>query len=159
MMIGGSGEHLEVNFGALVSRESNEANLASFLRSKNSLESPTRGEDLIWIGIANHLVELQQVNVVSPKAPERFLELAGGAGLCASIDFRHQEGFFTITILEGFPHTNFALSAVVVPAVVQEVDAFIEGLSNNCEALAGIGLLTEVITTDTNHRNAFARTA
>jgi len=54
-----------MNLGAFMSRESNKANLAGFLRLEHSFESPTCGKDSVWIGTSDDFVKLQQVDSVS----------------------------------------------------------------------------------------------
>src|SRR5215469_16255844 len=159
LMFGSGIEHFEMNLGTLVSRESDEADFAGFFRFENSFESSARSEDSVGISIANHLVELQQVNVVRLKTPQRFLDLRGGTRFCPAINFRHQKGFVTITILEGLTHANFALAAVIVPAVIQEIESFVEGLANDRDAFVGITLRTQVVAADADERNLFARAA
>ena len=65
MLLGSGGKHFEMNIGTLVSRKTNEANLAGFLRLEHSFESPTCGKDSVWIGTSDDFVKLQQVDSVS----------------------------------------------------------------------------------------------
>src|SRR5215471_2735433 len=159
MVLGGGGEHFEMNVRTLVSGKTKEANFAGFLRGENGFESSSGCKDSIWIGVSNDFVKLKQVDTVGLQAPKRFFELAAGRGFISSVDLCHQESLFAIAVPERFAHTNFALAAVVVPAVVQKVDALVESLSNNRDALVGIYLLTEVISADSNQRDFFAGAA
>ena len=47
--------------------------------------------------------------------------------LCAAVDFCHQEDALSIAVLQGLSHANLTGALVVVPAVVHEVDAVIDG--------------------------------
>src|SRR5215469_5758743 len=159
MLLGSGGKHFEMNIGTLVSRKTNEANLAGFLCCENSFESSTWSKDAIWISVPNDFVKLKQVDAVGLEPAERFVELATRGGFVSPIDLGHQEGFFAVTIAKRFAHANFTLAAVVVPAVVQEIDALIEGLANDGDALVGVGLLAQVIAANANQRDSFAGAA
>jgi len=60
----------------------------------------------------------------------------------------HQKGFLTIAVTQSFAHSNFALSAVVVPAVIEEIDSFIQSRSNNSNTLGWIALSRQMIPTE-----------
>src|SRR6516164_10378022 len=120
MMLGGGGEHFEMNVRTLVAGKTNEANFAGFLRSENGFEISSCRKDSIWIGVSNDFVKLKQVDTVGLQAPKRFLELAAGRGFISSVDLCHQESLFAIAVAERLAHTNFALAGVVVPARSEE---------------------------------------
>src|SRR5204863_3091521 len=53
-------------------------------------------------------------------------------------------------------HAHFALAIVVVPAVVEEVDAVVERRANNSDALLLIMLRAEVVSANPDHRHPLA---
>src|ERR1700674_1957397 len=77
----------------------------------------------------------------------------------SAIDFGHQKGLLSITIAQRFAHSNFALSAVVVPAVIEKIDSFIDSRANNANALFGIALAAQVISTESDQGNLFTAAA
>jgi hypothetical protein len=48
-----------MNVWTLVACEADKADLARFLGFQDDLNRPARGENAIWIGIANHIMDLQ----------------------------------------------------------------------------------------------------
>src|SRR5712671_855328 len=148
-----------MNVWALVACKSDKSDLASFLRLRDGFDGSAVGENAIRIGIANHFVELEQVDPIRLQPAQRFVDLGCGSGLVAAIDLGHQEGFLAIAIAQCFAHANFTLSAVVVPAVVEEIDSFIDSGTHDANTLVGIALFAQVISTEPDQRNAFARAA
>src|SRR5258708_36902549 len=65
---------------------------------------------------------------------QRFVELPRRFRLRAAVDLRHQEGLRAIAVAERLAHADFARAFVVVPAVVEEVDAAIDGGANDPNA-------------------------
>src|ERR1700704_72314 len=148
-----------MNVWALMACKSDKSYLPGLLRLGDGFDGSAFGENAIRIGIANHFVELEQVDSIRLQPAQRFVDLGCGSGLVAAIDLGHQEGFLAITIAQCFAHANFTLSAVVVPAVVEEIDSFIDSRTHDANALVGIALLAQVITAEPDQRNAFARAA
>jgi len=68
--------------------------------------------------------------------------------LCATIDLGHQESLPAITVAQGFTHSNFALSSVVIPAVIKKIDSLIDSCTNDPDAFARIALSSQVIPTE-----------
>ena len=101
--------------------------------------------------IANHFMELEQIDLIRLQPSQGFIELCRSSGFVPAVDLGHQEGFLAIAIAQGFAHSNFALSTVVVPAVIEEVDPFIDSRANNANALFGIALLAEVVPSEPDH--------
>src|ERR1700726_457970 len=148
-----------MNVRALVASESDKTHLARLLRFQYGFHPSVLGKNTVWIRISNHFVELQQVNSIGLQPSQRFVELDGCSGFGSTVDLGHQKGPLTITVTKGFAHSNFALSPVVVPAVIEKIDSFIDSRSNNPDALCWVALLAQVITAEPDHRNAFPGTA
>ena len=68
----------------------------------------------------------------------------------ASVDLGHEECFLAVPIAYYFSHAHFALAAVAVPAVVDEIQSFIEARADNPNAFLRIGLFAKMITAESN---------
>src|SRR5439155_10275254 len=128
-------EHPEVNRGILVSRETDVANPPRIPRLEGRLDRPDSGEDPRRILHPNDLVELQQIDDVRLESLERLLDLPGGRGPRLAVDLGHQESSLAVAVPKGFPHPDLALSIVVVPGVVEEIDACVDRGSDDAKAL------------------------
>ncbi len=80
-------------------------------------------------------MDLHQVDVISLEPHQRLFQLVARRGSRAPVDFGHQKGFLPVTTLESLAHPYFAGAIVVIPAVVEEIDAFVQGFSHNAEGL------------------------
>jgi len=81
-------------------------------------------------------VVLEQVDDVGLEALEALVDLLGGGLLRPAVDLVHQEDLRAVAILQGLAHADLARAFVVVPAVVHEGNAAIDGLANelNCRS-------------------------
>ena len=52
-----------------------------------------------------------------------------------AVDLGHQEHFLAVAVPQGLAHADLALAVVVVPAVVHEVDAVVDGGADDPDAL------------------------
>ena len=80
-------------------------------------------------------MELQKIDVVDLQPLERLVELAGGGLLGAAVDLGHQEGLLAVAVLEGLAHPLLALAVVVIPGVVEEIEAAVERRADDLKAL------------------------
>src|SRR5256712_2124291 len=119
----GGVEHPEMDGGALVAGETDVADLARALRRHHRFQRAVRAEHAFRIRHADHLVELHEVDAVGLEPAERFLDLLRGALLAAAVDLGHQKRFLAIAVAERLSHAELARATVVVPALVEEVDA------------------------------------
>src|SRR2546427_12164318 len=119
-------EHPQMNRGTLVSREADVADPPRVLRLESRPDCAALGEDPTRILHPDDLVELQEVDDVRLESSERLLDLPRGRRPRLSVDFGHQECSLSISVPEGFPHPNLALPVVVVPGVVEEIDARVD---------------------------------
>ena len=87
---------------------------------------------------------------------ERFVDLLGRARLGVAVNLGHQECFLPIPVLQRFPHADFAVAAVVVPAIVEEIDALIEGGANDADAFLLVALHADVVTAKPDAGDFFA---
>src|SRR5271156_3985365 len=142
-----------------VTRKTDVTQLALLFRCQRRFHSAINGENSVGIGVANYLVKLQKVHVVGLQPAQRFVYLLGRALFGAAVNLGHQESFLAVTILQRFAHADFAFAAVVVPAVVQEIDAFIEPGANDAYAFLHVTLPGEVISAEAYAGHFFAGVA
>ena len=96
-------------------------------------------------------MELQQVDHVGLQAREGLVELLGGGLLGAAVDLGHQEDLLAVAVLEGLAHADFAAAVVVVPAVVHEGDAGVDGGADDLDALLLVLLPADVVAAQADH--------
>src|SRR5882762_8002060 len=152
-------KHFEVNVRTLVPGEADVADLALLLGRQHSFHPTARSEDAYGIAFANYLVKLQQVDVVGLQSAKRLIQLLGSGLLSLAIDLGHQERLLTVTVAQRLAHANLALPIVIVPAVVEEVDAGIERRADDANALLLIGLHADVVAAEAHNGNFLAGTA
>src|SRR5580692_9055713 len=110
-----------MNVRALVPGKTNVTDFSLLPGSERRLHTAALSKNSRRISFANDFVKLQQIDVIGLQPPKRLFQLLLSrlSGLC--IDLGHEKSLLTITIAQRFAHADFADSAVVVPAVVQEV--------------------------------------
>src|SRR5580692_11925053 len=114
-----------MNIGALVAGESDVTDLTCLLGLKYGFHRSPFGKNAVRIGLANHFMELEQIDSIGLQPSQRFIELCCSRGFVSAVNLGHQEGFLAITIAQRLAHANFALAGVVVPAVIEKVDPFV----------------------------------
>ena len=62
----------------------------------------------------------------------------------AAIDFGHEEDFVAIAVAERLAHADLAVAVVIVPAVVHEGDAAIDGGADDADAFWFVGWVADV---------------
>ena len=128
-------ERVEMDVRIFVAGESDVADFAGFLCGECRFHGAAVGEDAVGIVEANDFVVLDEINVIGLQAFEAGFDLAFGSLFGAAIDFRHQKNFLAIAVFQSFAHEDFALAFVVVPTVVHEGDAAIDGGADELNAL------------------------
>src|SRR5438445_13762909 len=89
---------------------------------------------LMRIVIPQDLVMLHEIDATGPQPLERLVELPHRLRVRPPVDLRHQKDLLPVAIPERVSHAGLARAVVVVPAVVQKVDATVDGRSNDPEA-------------------------
>src|SRR5256885_5908813 len=146
-----------VNRRILVACETDRADLAGFLSFHHRFECTAFSEDAIRVFEADDFVELHQVDAVSLQALKTCVDLPGGFRLGTAIDFVHQEDLLTVAVLKRFAHADLARAFVVVPAVVHEGHAAVDGLADERNRLVlGNRRLADVPATQADDGDAFA---
>src|SRR6266436_819390 len=159
LMRGGSFEHVQVHRRIFVAGETDVADLAGFFRFEDGFHTAAGSEDALRVGDANDFVELEKINVVGLKAAQRFIELRCGGLAGLAIDFGHEEGLLTVAVAQRLAHADLTAAAIVVPAVVEEVDATVESGADDLDAFLFVGLHAKVIAPEANNRDPLAAAA
>ena len=99
-------------------------------------------------------MNLPQIEVIGPQAPQRFVELAHGDRGVASVraDFGHQEDRLP-AIGDRPSHPAFAFSFVILPCVVEEVDAGVDRFVHDPYGLGVRFGFAEMIAAEADDRN------
>ncbi len=84
--------------------------------------------------IADDLVMLHEIDAVGLEASKRLIQLSRRLDFRPSVDLCHQEDVLPVAIAQRIAHPYFARAVVVIPAVVEEVDAAIDRVANNPDA-------------------------
>src|SRR5207247_9084188 len=96
-------------------------------------------------------------DAVSWQALKARVGRAVGFRLGAAIDFVHQEDLLTVAVLKSVPHADLARAFVVVPAVVHEGNAAVDGLPDELNrVLLGNRRLADVPAAQADDGDAFA---
>ncbi len=99
---------------------------------------------------------LHEVDVVGLQAFEAVVELFVRLGRRPAVDLGHQEDFLAIAVAQSFAHADFTAAHVVVPRVVEEGDAAVDGRANDLDAVLFVRLHADVETAQTDARHLFA---
>ena len=114
--------------GSLWAGEADETELALLLGVEKGFHRAVLLEDAVRVLHADDLVVLDEINVVRAEAGETFLDLAHGGLLGAPVDLGHLENLVTaVVLLVRLAGAEFAGAQVVVPRVVHEGDAMVDG--------------------------------
>src|SRR5271165_99743 len=153
------GQHFQMNIRTLMSCEADKADFAPFLSLQDGFHCPAFRKNAVRIGVANYFVKLEEIDPVSLQTAQGINDLACSRGFRAPVDLGHEKSFLAIAVAQRLAHANFTFAAVVVPTVVEKVDAFIEARADNTDAFLGIRLLAKMIATQSDERNIFSGAA
>src|ERR1035441_4892398 len=128
-------QHLQMHSGTLVARKADIADFSRLFSLKHRFHGAAGREDAVRIVHTDDLVELQEIDMAGLQAAQRFFDLVRSSVLVASIDFGHQECALAIAVAQRLAHAKLALPAVVVPAVVEEVNSLIDGRAHDAKTL------------------------
>src|SRR5213595_1549970 len=110
-----------------VAGESNVTKLPSFARFNQRGIRSFRVKDTMWIVKPDNFMMLDQIDVVDSKATQRFFKLFARLLLGPSIDLGHHKRTVAVAVTQCPAHAFFTRAIVVVPGVVEEVNASIDG--------------------------------
>jgi hypothetical protein len=74
-------------------------------------------------------MKLKQVDDVGLQPFQGFVKLFCCRLGCVAVNFGHQEDAISVSIAQGFSHSDFAGTTVVVPAIIHKINAIIDGSS------------------------------
>ncbi len=153
-------EHAQVDQRILVTGEADEAKLARLARVFERGLCTVFIEDTEGVFVADDFVMLNEVDAVCFEAGEAFVELTGSLFVGTAVYLGHQEGFLPVAIAQGLAHAGFAEAAVVIPTVVEEVHAAIEGSADEAQGERFVDVLeAEVPASEADGGNLFAGSA
>jgi hypothetical protein len=136
-------QHAKVDEPIFMAGEADEADFAGFARIEKSLDRAAGRKETIGIFHANHLMELELIDVAGLEPLERFIELLRGGLFSAAIRFRYQENRLAVTV-------------VLVPGVVHEVNAAVDGGADDLRRERIGSGFSDMRTADTQHGNGLA---
>src|ERR1700687_225158 len=142
-----------MNVGTFVAGEANVANFAGLLCFAHGFHRSALGKNELRIVVANYFVELQEIDAISLKASQRLADLARSRSFRAPVDLGHEKCFLPIAVAQRVAHADFALAAIVVPAVVEKTDSLIQPGADNANTFLGIRLLAKMIATEADERD------
>ncbi len=111
--------------------ESDEAHFALFFRELQRFGRTTRPDEERRIVIERDAVDLPKVEVVGLEPPQGLFEHSHGEVLIAPVraNLGHKKDMIA-EALERFAHPLFGFATMVLPAVVEEGDAAIDGVAD-----------------------------
>ena len=131
--------------------EADVAHLPLALRLVERVHDATFGEMPLGVVVVHALVYLPEIEIIGAQTLQRFLELTHRDFRVTSMraHLGHQKDHIA-PVVDGLPHTLFALAFVILPGVVKKVDAGLNGFVNDADGLGGALGLSEVIAAQTD---------
>src|SRR5437016_12465032 len=142
--------------GALVAGETDVADLARALRRHHRFQRAVRPDRPLRIRHPDPFVELHEFDAVGLQSPERLVDLPRGTLLVAPVDLGHEKRLFAIAVAQRLSHAELARPAVVVPAVVEEVDAAVDGRAYDADGFLLVRLPPEMVAAHADQRHHLA---
>src|SRR5665213_1830202 len=153
-------QHIQVNMRVLMAGKSDKANLARAFGIEKGFHGAMRREDAVGVVEADYFVVLEKIDMIDPQTLQRFVNLLRGFFFRAPIDLGHDESLRAVTVPERLTHPDLALPVVVIPGIVHEFQARIDGGANDLHSIGtGKLRLTDVRASQTDHRNFLSRAA
>src|ERR1022692_3442684 len=150
-VISGSGiQHPEMNKRVLMAGKTDVTNLSRAPGFHHGFDCAVCAENSVRIFQSDDLVELHQVNSIRLQPFQGFVDLLGGGFFGAAVALGHEESPFPVTVSQSFPHADFADTVIVVPAVVHEGDALVNGAADNRYARSFVRLFAYVKSAQSN---------
>src|ERR1700737_2165758 len=116
-----------MNVGILVPGESDEPDLARLLSIDERAVGDLLVENAMRIFIAEDLVMLDEIDPVGLQSAQRLVQLPRRRFPRPAVDLCHDERLLPVAVTESSPHPPLAGTQVIVPAVIEEIDASIDG--------------------------------
>ena len=139
-----------MNVRTLVAGETDKADLTCFLCVNDGLHRSTFRKNAVRIVFPDYFVELEKIDSVCLQAAQRLVDLAGCGGFATPVDLGYEKRFLPIAVAQRVAHADFALAAIVVPAVVEKIDSLIKPGADDANAFLRIRLFAKMIATEPN---------
>ena len=125
-----------------MTRETDISNLSGIARF-NGCAHPAPLENPFRIVIVIAFVEHPQIEVIRPEAPQTVFETGHGTGVIPLTVLRHEENLLALPVHgERAAHHLFGEAVVIIPGVIEEVNAFADGGVHESNGV-GFGMLIE----------------
>src|SRR3989441_5069890 len=141
----GGFEHPEMDGGTLVPGESDVTDLAGAPRRRHRFQRTVRPEHPLRVRHPDHLVELHEVDVGGLQPAQRLVDLLRRRLLGATVDRGHDQRLVAIAVAQRLSHADLAHPAVVVPAVVEEVDSAVDRRADDADGFLLVRLPPEMV--------------
>ena len=139
--------------GILVPSKADVPDFAGFLGLESRLQAALL-EHPIRVGVIDHLVELPEIDAIRAHPSQAVLEIAHRALVVALAVLGHQEDLVTLARLgEGATHDLLGPTIVVVPSVVEEGHALVDGDMHHPHGLVLVLDRTDVPAPETHNRD------
>ena len=103
---------------------------------------------------------LHEVDAVGLQPLQRLIELPRRFLVRSPVDLRHQEDLLPVAVAERLAHARLARAVVVVPAVVEEVDAAVHGRADDPDGQLRVDVFeSEMPASDADCGDSFPRLA
>src|SRR5580700_3080874 len=147
-----------MDFGTLVTGESDIAYLAGLSRLEHRFNRAARSENQLGVGGANNFVKLNQIDSIGLQPAERVVQLLRGGPGVAPIKLGHQKYLLAVAVAQGFADSDLADAAIVIPAVIEKVYTAVDSHSDDSNAFCrGDVWPAEVIAANPYNRDFLAR--
>ena len=120
---------------------------------------PPLVEDPVRIAVVDHLMKLPEVEVIGTQAAEAVVEAPLRALVVPLAVLRHEERLRAAAVGQRAPHHLFRPAVVVVPAVVEEGQAFVDRGVHDANGLGRVFDRPDVPAAQAENRHSLSRTA
>ena len=104
-------------------------------------------------------MELDEVDGIGAEAAEGLVELAGEASGGVAVRLGHEEDLLAVAVAESVAHALLGAAAVVVPGIVHEGDAAVDGDAHQAQGGCVVVNVAEVGSAEADERDLFAGAA
>ena len=134
--------------------EADEAHLSLLLGFAQRLSRAVGADEQVGIVVEGDAVNLPEVEMIGLQPAQRLFQHLHRQSRLAAVgaDLGHQEDLVA-TALQAFAHPDLRLAAVVLPAVVEEGDAAVDGLLHEANRCLLVGRVAQVMATHTQGRD------
>src|SRR6266849_3793324 len=107
--------------------ESDVPQLAGLARRDQGGVGPVFVKDSMRIFETKNFMMLDKIDAIDLQTFQRFVELLSRFLFRPAVNLGHDKSLRSIAIAKGFAHASLAPAFVIVPTIIQKVDAAIDG--------------------------------